>query len=72
MRKKELADEEIEKEFSNLTLNSDIHDWYKNKEDTSSFFDDSIKDIGYKEAVESIEKNNYKMHKKLIKRNNID
>ena len=49
-------------------MNSDIHDWYKNKQDTSSFFDDSIKDIGYKEAVESIEKNNYKMHKKLIKR----
>ena len=68
MRKKELADEEIKKEFSNLTLNSDIHDWYKSKEDTSSFFDDSIKDIGYKEAVESVEKNNYKMHKKLIKR----
>ena len=33
IRKKELDDKEIEQEFSNLTLNSDIHDWYKNEDD---------------------------------------
>ena len=54
IRRKELADEEIEKELSKLTLNSDIHDWYKNKEDISSIYDDSITDIRYKPAVESI------------------
>ena len=38
MRRKKLADEEIKKEFSNLILNDNITDWYKNKEDKSNFF----------------------------------
>ena len=33
MRKKELADKEIEQEFSNLLLNDNITDWYKNEDD---------------------------------------
>ena len=60
MRKKEIADNEIKQEFSNL-LNNDIHDWYKNKDklyynvNTSSFL--------YKSTIDTPEKYNYKMHK---------
>ena len=42
MRKKELTDKEIEREFSNLTLNSDIHDWYKNEDDELYYDKDYI------------------------------
>ena len=68
MRKKELADKEIEQEFSNLILNSDIYDWYKNKNDELYYDNGHMSSDTYISAVKSIEKNNYKMHKKLIKR----
>ena len=68
MRKKELADKEIEQEFSNLLLYDNITDWYKNEND-ELYYDNGFtgSDI-YKSIVNQIEKNNYKMHRKLIKR----
>ena len=67
MRKKEIADNEIEQEFSNL-LNNDIYDWYKN-EDDALYYDHGYKSsVLYKSTVDQIKRNNYKMHKKLIKR----
>ena len=45
MRKKELADEEVEeveKEFSNLILNDNITDWYENKDDELYYDKDYI------------------------------
>ena len=68
MRKKELVDEEVEKEFSNLLLNDNITDWYKNIDDELYYDKDYIKSDIYKSAAKSIEKNNYKMHIKLIRR----
>ena len=71
IRKKELADKEIEQEFSNLTLNSDIHVWYKNKDDELYYDKDYINSDIYKSVAKSIEKNNYKIHKKINKEKNL-
>ena len=68
MRKKELADKEIEQEFSNLLLNDNITDCYKNEDDELYYDNGYTSSYIYKSIVNQIEKNNYKMHKKLIKR----
>ena len=68
IRKKELADKEIEQEFSNLLLNDNITDWYKNEDDELYYDDGYTSSYIYKSIVNQTEKNNYKMHKKLIKR----
>ena len=56
MRKKELADKEIEQEFSNLILNSNIYDWYKNEDDELYYDKDHINSGIYKSVAKSIEK----------------
>ena len=68
MRKKELAVKEIEQEFSNLLLNDNITDWYKNEDDELYYDNGYTSSYIYKSIVNQIEKNNYKMRKKLIKR----
>ena len=68
MRKKELADKEIEQEFSNLLLNDNITDWYENEDDELYYDNGYTSSDIYKSIVNQIEKNNYKMYKKLIKR----
>ena len=65
--RKEVADNEIEQEFSNLLLNNDIYDWYKNEDDVLYYHIDKNSYL-YKATINTIEKYNYKMHKKLIKR----
>ena len=65
MGKKEIADNEIEQEFSNL-LNNDIYAWYKN-EDDELYYNAVTSSYLYKATINTIEKYNYEMHKKLIK-----
>ena len=68
MRKKELADKKIEQEFSYLLSNDNITDWYKNEDDELYYDNSYTSSYICKSIVNQIEKNNYKMHKKLIKR----
>ena len=58
MRKKELADKEIEQEFSNLLLNDNITDWYKNEDDELYYDNGYTSSYIYKSIVNQIEKNN--------------
>ena len=56
MRKKELADKEIEQKFSNLLLNDNITDWYKNEDDELYYDNGYTSSYIYKSVVNQIEK----------------